>query len=135
MPIYSDDPEEEYRIEQIIDDQMTKTIKEDEKYIGCLPPILSLDEVRILIPHTVGKYSPNVKGKLLCNGHCDWNYCNMGNWECEECGYIECAGCIEEFQTLLEEKIYGGLITGEHEYCRNCGRIDTIVEYYEKEEN
>ena len=124
MPIYSDDPEEEYRIEQIFEE-----LKKPTFFIGCLPHTLDLEQIRKRIPHTAGEHPPNDKGELLCNGHCKWKKCSHVYFQCENCGYIECECCLELFFLELEGKVFGELMTGGNYFCRNCGHIDSMEEY------
>ena len=57
----------------------------------------------------------------------------MDNWQCENCGYIECDSCAEEFGLKLDELGYTNAIDGDT-YCRNCGRLNSTDEYIEVDE-
>ena len=99
-----------------------------------LPEFLDLDEIRKIIPHTIGEHPPNENGDLLCNGHCNWNTCNVGNWICKNCDYIECNCCAEDFEEALFDWFDFDFDNGEGDcYCRNCGHKNTIDEYLKED--
>ena len=87
---------------------------------------LDLDKIRQAIPHTIGNYSTK-DGKLLCNGHCDWNECEMDRFQCQICGYIECEFCGEDWLDALAD-LYPEIDGLGIEICRNCLNQDCIVE-------
>ena len=71
------------------------------------------NDIRIFgIPHTYGKYLPR-NGYYLCNGHCNWDTCFNPKIQCDDCGYIQCYMCHDEYEELLDSK-------GLQMRCRNC---------------
>lgn len=69
------------------------------------------------IVNTKGEHTPNDKGELLCNGHCNWNKCNQPRWQCKGCGYIECDICFEDGW----DEYCNSDCEPETVPCRNCG--------------
>lgn len=87
------------------------------------PQMFDLERARSLIPHTIGEHEPDEDGKLLCNGHCDWEDCDMGKSICRNCGYAECWYCTLEFHDKLIDLgiIDKSLKEFNNMFCRGCG--------------
>lgn len=79
---------------------------------------LDIIKVRENILHTKGKFNSK-NGLLLCNGHCNWDECQMDRLKCSICGYIQCWNCGEDFLVDLDE-IYPEITGMGVDFCRNC---------------
>lgn len=82
---------------------------------------LDILKIRKQIPHNRGKFEANEDGELLCNGHCNWYECVFADHPivCQNCGYLECWNCGEEFLAGIDN-IYPEIEGLGLDFCRNC---------------
>lgn len=94
--------------------------------------------------NSIGVYSVNERGDLLCNGNCNWETCAEYKYICKKCQYVDCARCFIEYvteywsqrqndlpQDSIDPEIKNWDYQRKNTPCRNCGAIQNSKGYYE----